>query len=887
MNNRKPPRLPEVLLRLRFSRATCQFLLGDLQEEFHARGKSKTWYWAQVWTTLALLPVRSANEPERKMDMGFLSGFWNDLRYAARSLAKSPGLAATAILAIALGVSVNTTVFTLLNAVALRPLPVPAASSVVRIYQSFQGKHSRNVNGSPSYFSYSEYANYRDHNQVFGGLAAYYPFFGATLAGEHPRRLFGALASCNYFDVMAVRPALGRSFRSDECAAPGEAAVVVISDELWRGTFGGDKGILGKSVTLNRVPLTVIGVAAPGFLGAEAFASDFWVPLTMDPAIHPGNSLKNDNLSWLVLLGRLKAGVPLARARADLGVIAERLDRLYPGRKTRLTVDVAHFADEPEMRQGVLSVSAVVFAAVSLVLLIACANVANLLLARATARKKEIAVRLSVGASRARLIRQLLTESVLLALPAGAAGALIASLSAGALLRAAASHLPQEMPGVAFTGQPDFRVLIYTLALTILTGIVFGLAPALQASRPDLTTALKEEGAGAGTHGSRGFLRSTLVAAQVSVCLVLLITAGLLARGLLAAQSVEPGFQTRNVIVADFDLELEGYDNARAAAFHRSVEERVARLPGVDGAARAVITPLGMNTWGTGIKLPGQAEFTSIHYNEVMPEYFSLFGIPLIRGRNFTEADSESNVAIVMEATARKLWPRQDPLGKIFQMEDGPNSLKQFEVVGVAHDSHTSSLSQLDPYFFYFPLSGKDQLAAKLIVHTSAPLAGTEKQIQMAARGVDPNVLVRTASMDQNIDLYRMPGRLATALAGVLGGFALLLASIGIYGVVSYAVSRRVREIGIRMTLGAGRREVLRLVMRGAMTPVAVGALLGIAACAGVSRVLSTVLYGVSPLDPVAFAGVTLFLLGIALLASYMPARRATRVDPMVALRYE
>jgi len=816
--------------------------------------------------------------------MGIFSGFWNDLRYAARSLAKSPGLAATAILAIALGVSVNTTVFTLLNAIALRPLPVPGSGNVVKVYQTFLGKHSRNVRGSATYFSDSEYKNYRDHNHVFSGLAAYYPFFEATLGGEHPQRLFGSLASCNYFDVLAVNPALGRGFTQEECAAPGSAPVVVLSDKAWRNIFGADNGILGRRVTLNRVAMTVIGVAPAGFRGTEIFAADFWAPLTMDPAIDPGNSLQNDNLSWLAMVGRLKSGTALEEARADLGVIAGRIDQLYPGRKTTLSVDVANLAGEPEMRSGLLSVTAVIFAAVSLVLLIACANVANLLLARATARKKEIAVRLSVGASRWRLVRQLLTESVLLALPAGAAGALTASVAAGGLLRVLASRLPDQMPGLAVSGRPDFRVLLYTLALTVLTGVVFGLAPALQSSRPDLVTALKEEGMGAGTHRSRGFLRNALVVAQVSVCLILLITAGLLARGLLAAQKIEPGFQTKNVVVTRFDLALEGYDNARAALFARALEARVGALPGVDAVARATVTPLSMNAWGNEIKLQGQADTTPIGYNAVTPGYFPLFGIPVVRGRNFTEAETDGtpNVAITTESTARTLWPGQDPLGKLFDM-DG----RQFEVIGVARDSHTSELSRIDSHFFYVPISKEDHLAAQLIVHSNDSRANSEKSIAAAAREIDPNVLTQMRSMEENVDMYRTPGRLATVLATVLGGFALLLASIGIYGVVSYAVSRRVREIGIRMTLGANRREVLRLVMRGAMTPVAVGALLGIAGCAGVSRVLSTVLYGVSPLDPVAFAGVTVFLLGIALLASYLPARRATRVDPMAALRYE
>jgi predicted permease len=433
---------------------------------------------------------------------------------------------------------------------------------------------------------------------------------------------------------------------------------------------------------------------------------------------------------------------------------------------------------------------------------------------------------------------------------------------------------------------PDLRVLAYTLALTLVTGIVFGLAPALQASKPDLTTALKAEGSGSGKHSSRGRLRSALVVAQVSVCLVLLITAGLLARGLQAAQTIEPGFRTDHVFALKFDLVQQHYDNLRAAAFHCILVERAASLPGVDGVAQAVVVPLSMEQWGGDIKLPGRSEGLEDRYSVVSPEFFGVLGIPIVRGRNFTQADMRANahVAIVMESTARKLWPGQDPLGKTFSADDKDTPI---EVVGIAKDSHSSSLSELDSVFLYFPLRDDVQLSTKLLVHSRASFEQTAKALRAAVRSIDANVLVDVRSMDQNLDRYRTPGVIVTELAGLLGGFALLLASIGIYSVVSYAVSRRVREIGIRMTLGAEMRDVMGLVLRGAMRPVLIGIVLGIAACGAVSRVLSSVLYGVSPLDPAAFGGVTLFLLGIALLASFLPARRATRIDPMDALRYE
>jgi macrolide transport system ATP-binding/permease protein len=885
---RTPPRLALLLLRLRLSKAHYECIAGDLLEEFHKEGRSSSWFWQQ--TLSALSPrFRKMEHLEPKSQgaspMTLISDLWQDVHYSIRTLRKSPSFAIVAVLALALGIGVNTGIFTILNAVALRPLPVADAGKVVSVYQSFRGKFGRNTYGSISYFSYPEYLNYRDNNHVLSGLAVS-ATTNASMAGVDARRIPGQLVSCNFFSVLGRAPALGREFSPGECAHVDGAPVVILSNAFWNSQFHADPHSVGSIVTLNRRAFTVIGIAPEGFGGTSPLPSSFWAPIVMQSTLMPGTALLPDpNTSWLEMIGRLKPGVSLTRARADLAVIAGRIDQSYAGRTTTLAVDTATFLGEPEARTIVLAGGAVALLAVGLVLLIACANVANLLLARAAARQKEIAIRLSAGASRGRLIRQLLTESLLISLTGGALGSVLALWTFESLYHIVISKLPSDIPPIALNLTPDLRVLGYAIAISAITGILFGLVPALQSTRPDLVSALKEEGSGFGRF-SRGRLRSALVVLQVSVCLVLLIAAGLLTRGLQSAQTLDPGFSLKGVVATSFDLEQQGYDNPRALQFHRQLMERVSAIPGVDVASQTVVVPLGGSSYGSMVELAGVQGPQQVRFNHVSPAFFSLLGIPFVRGRGFTEAEARSGVqvAVISEATAKRFWPNQDPLGKTFRFGKDKTPV---EIVGVAKDIRSTDLAHVEKNFFYFPANVEYQKQIHLLAHTNGNVAATAKLIRDAAHSLDANIIVEARPLEDNFEKYRITSRILASLTATLGFLGLLLASLGIYGVVSYAVSSRIREIGIRMTLGAKPVEILSLIVKQAMRPVVLGLLIGFGVCAAASRLMSVMLYGISPLDPLTFGGVALFLSGIALLACYLPARRATRVDPMEALRYE
>lgn len=807
-----------------------------------------------------------------------------DIRYGLRMLGRNPGFTAVAVLAIALGVGVNAGIFSVLNAVGLRMLPVPSAEQIVSIDQIFHGKYKRNVHGEPTLFSYSEYQEYRASNHVFSGLIAYDPFLNATLAGGRARQLYGQLASCNYFDALNEHPSLGRGFVEDDCAASGAGTVVVLSDQLWQGAFGADRTLIGKRVVLNRTAFTVIGIAPPGFGGTEPIPSSFWVPITMQPVMEADSDLLNDaNVSWLALLGRVKPGVSIGKVRADLSVIANSLDERHAGRQTSLAIRTATFLGRPEEHNLVLAVAAVILVAFGLVLLIACANVTNLMLARATARQREMAIRLSVGAGRWRLIRQLLTESLLLALMGGVAGSILAFWSFEALSNFVISHLPHGTPELALNLTPDVRVLGYALLLTVITGVASGLAPALRASRADVNTALKEGDTPFGMRGS--WLRHSLVGMQVAVCMILLIAAGLLLRGLYFAQTADPGFTMTGITIASMDLRTQGFKEEPAAVFEKRLKEKVAALPGVDAVAEARQTPLNDNHWVTNFSIPGKPAEYDVENNAISQGYFSMLGIPIVRGRDFTEQEvrTGAKVAIISEATAQKFWPGEDPIGKT--LRDGDKS--DLQIVGVAKDAQVSHLGETHKLYVYLPAGPKEQSRLQLMIHGGGGYAAVAAGVRAVASELDPDVMVDVTRFEDNMEVWRTPPRIVAALAGGLGALGLLLAGVGVYGVVAYAVSRRTREIGIRMTVGADGRDVMRLILRQSMRPVLIGGAIGIVACAGVSWVLSSMLFGISARDPIAFIAVPAFLLGIALLASYIPARRATRVNPVVALRYE
>ena len=863
------PKLPRLI---RFLTRGDEAVAGDLMEEFTTGGRTRLWLWKQALSTM--IP-----NFEISREGNMFSGYWNDVRFASRTLAKNPGFAAIAVATIALGIGVNTGIFTVLNGVALKPLQTPGAERLLSVYQDIHGKLPRSVHESASFFSTAEYETYRGQNRVFTGLAAYETLLQATLAGEEPRQIWGQLTSCNYFDVLQQAPALGRAFLAEDCKAARSGAVVVISDSFWRSTFGADPAIVGRSATLNGRLMTIVGVAKPGFNGTESLASTFWAPFTMQSALEPNDLYGKANTSWLAVIGRVKTGLARETVRADLNVIAARIDADQPGRSTSIGVLPTTLLGIPEERQIANTVGGLILAAVGMVLLIACANVANLLLARAAGRQHEFAIRLSIGATRWRLIRQLLTESLMIAMAGGILGSILALSTFDAAVRFAVAHLPRGTPALAFNFAPDWRVPEYSVALTLLTGFVCGLAPALRVSRPALNRALNQKSGG-------GFLRHSLVGVQVAACMVLLIASGLLLRGLWVAQTLDPGFRMKNISTGSFDLETLGYNEPRAAAFQRALMDRVASAPGVESVAQAMNAPLNNNHNGSGFIPSGHTKERGAEFNYVSPEFFPMLEIPIVHGRNFTSAESWAGtpLAIVTESTARRWWPGGDPVGKTISWDISPPAPTVFQVVGVVKDAQVSHIGRSDETYLYLSDGLNRQLHMRLLVRGAR---SSENAIRKAVRALEPGLVVDAAPLEDGIEFWRSLSRVAASLAGSLGVLALVLASIGIYGVVSFVVSRRVREIGIRMALGADDRMVQKMILRQAMRPVVLGALAGIAGCAAVSRILSSMLFGLSAYDPVAFFGVPVLLLAIAMLASYVPARRATKVDPMIALRYE
>ena len=803
-----------------------------------------------------------------------------DVRYALRVLSKNPGFTTAAVLTLALGIGANAAIFSIFDAMALRPVQLPGVTKTVKMYQDMRGDFQRNVIGGPSLFSYPEYADYRDHNHVFTELTAFAPEFRALVDAD-VKPVEGQLAACNYFAVMGVAPAIGRGFLPNECAATDAGPVVVLSDAFWRNHFAADPKVIGRTLKLNRIPLTIIGVTPAGFTGTEIMSASYWVPLSMQWSLF-GRADRapfqaREDLSWLTLLGRLKPGLTESQARADLGVIAARRDVQAKNRVTTLLLSEPNMFARRDMRDIIMKIGTVFLIAVGLVLLIACANIANLFLARATTRQREIAIRLAIGASRAQLVRQLLVESLLIAVAGGVLGTAVSFWSARALV-AVLLRTPDIDP-LAIHVMPDARVFGYALLLVVVAACAFGLVPALHATRPDLNEVLKEGAEGSGT---RSRLRSTFVGVQVAVSMVLLVTAGLLLRGLSHAQSVDPGFALDNTTMMTVDLHAEGYGQERAMAFHRALGGWLRTVPGVVAYSEAATAPLAGRHYFGGFGTSGETHKHQMQYNLVSPGFFATVAIPIVRGRDFGASEANGQYAIASEAAARTLWPGRDPIGQTVRGEH------DYTVIGVARDAQVVDLGRTHEPFLYLSASDADALeVGTVIVRSSASQPTVAAALRAGALAQDPDLHLKIAPLRDNMRSYIETSQFLTSISAALAGFALLLASIGIYGTVAFSVARRTREIGIRMALGAAGRNVIGVVARDVMRTVAIGAGIGLIICALVTRVLERVLFGVSPLDAAAFLGVPTVLLAVAVVATYIPARKAVRVDPIIALRAE
>jgi putative ABC transport system permease protein len=831
----------------------------------------------------ALGNVLLAREDAREVWLGSWDRSWQDVRFGLRSLRKNPAFTAVAVVTLALGIGVNTGIFTVLNGLLLRDVPAPDAHQLIEISQTVHGGKITATSGLGT-FSTAEYHAYRDRAQTLSGIFAASNVRGeTTLGGEAPQLVLGGLVSCDYFAVLRQPPALGREFTPRDCE-PGAEPVVVLTQELWKTAFAADPAIVGRTIQLNRQPFTVAGVASEATSGNSFVKGGYLAPFTTGRLLAPSDTrYESDSVLWVNLIGRRSEGVSVDQVRAELDVIAAQIDREQPGRSTTITVARASTAP-PGFRGQATGAAAVLMAAFGFILLIACANVANLVLARGTSRRQEIGIRVSLGASRPRIVRQLLTENLLISLAGGLLGSALAVWSFQALVALAVpALLPPTLPlTIAWDSSPDGRVLVFGLVLTFATGILFGLAPALHVSRPDLHAVMKQDSAGAGGSPRGGRLRATLVGVQVALCMALMIAAGLLIRGLYTTYTVDPGFEYRRVAYVSLESMLGGYSTERVMALRQQLIADVAALPGVESVAYTDREPLGDDRARITIRLPGQGEneARTAELNGVTPDYFSLLGLPIVRGRTFTAAEVGDRAggvrpAIVSAATARNLWPGGDPIGRTLLW-----SGDTFRVVGVAADAQTTALGQIDPYYVYVPGG-----FGTLLVKSRTDFAATASSIRAAVSAIDPGLVVVVLPLEATLGWWRGISRTVATLAGGLGLLALVLASVGIYGVVSYAVTRRFREIAIRLALGARSRGVLGLILRQTMRPVIVGAVIGVALASALSRVLSAVLFGVSPADPLGLGGTTLFVLGVALAAAVMAAWPVTRADPTAMLR--
>ncbi|HVG31968.1 MAG TPA: ABC transporter permease [Pyrinomonadaceae bacterium] len=795
-----------------------------------------------------------------------------DLRYGVRMLLKRPSFTFIAVLTLALGIGANTAIFSVINGVLLRPLPFSEADRLVRVYEKrLKLGRVRNSVSAP------DFIDWRSQNRVFEDIAAYAPWSTNLTGGDEPQRLSGTVTSASLFSVLGVQPQLGRTFLAEE-DQPNGNRVVILSHALWQRRFGADPGIVGKPIVLNGANFTVVGVMPAGF-EFPSKETELWSPLGLDTANQEGRGSH-----FLDVVARLKPGVTLQLAQSNMDAIAGELEKQYQ-------VNTGHgvniFPLYEEIVGNVRPALLVLLGAVGLVLLIACANVANLLLVRTVSRQKEIAIRATLGASRGRIIQQLLTESVLLGLLGGALGLLLAIWGTDLLINISPSNMPRISEITI-----DYRVLGFTFAISLLTGVIFGLLPALQALRVNVNDSLKSEGRGVVGSSSRSRARSVLIVTEIALALVLLVGAGLLIKSFKRLGEVDPGFKPDNVLTMQLSLPRSKYSKPeQQSAFLQQVLERIEAVPGVGSVSVVAGPPFSGLTASRYFQIEGRpprpaGEGLNAGYNAASPNYFQTLGIPLRRGRDFTKQDvmGTPEVVIINEAMARRFWPDEDAVGG--RLRIGEDAWRT--VVGVVGDvRHTGLDEEPKPEMFY-PYLQSPLSFMTLMVRSTTDEKALRASIQREIRAVDPDLPVYgIKSMEQMISESVSPRRLNMILLTTFAVVALVMAALGIYGVMAYSVSQRTHEIGIRMALGAQRGDVLKMIVGQGMILTLMGIGIGLAASFGLTRLMRSLLYGVTATDPLTYIAVALVLGTVALMASLIPARRATRVDPMEALRYE
>jgi predicted permease len=819
-----------------------------------------------------------------------------DIRYALRGLRKSPAFAAIAVLTLALGIGANTAIFTVINAVFFHPVPVKDPASLVEVFTIDQRKFFGLTNNFfPSSFPNAE--DIQKRAQSFSGMTVY--AFGATpvsmTVNGQPNQYFAQLASGNFFDVLGVHAQLGRTFRPEEDREAGAGPVVVLSHGFWQRVLASNPNVIGQDVLINGQGFTIIGVAPKGFQGTTVIGGpDMWIPLSMHDQILTGLSKQLFNERRFLgfsAVARMKEGARPEQAKAELQSIASDLATAFPlankGRsftiQPLLESSIAANQRDQFNRAGIM-----MMAVVGIVLIIACFNIANLLLARASGRKREISIRVAIGASRGRILTQLLTEAMMLALAGGSLGLALALAGRDLMWR----FRPPQLPADGMDLSLDWHVMAFTFIVAIGTGLIFGLAPALQASRPDLVSELKERAGGDLRKGRRFNIRDVLISLQVAVCLIALVGAGLFLISLRNAREMDLGFDTRNLAMLSFDLGALNYDAARAREFERRALEAAQNAPGVKSATLSTTIPLFNGGFGRTLFREGEDSTNGqsghvTQFSVMSPEYLQTMGIPMVRGQGFdtTVREDTPRVAIINETAARQIWPNEDPIGKRFKFFRDTDLTK---VIGIVRDSAYNTLGEEPRPYMYVPLVQNPNTSVTLFLRTHGDPRSALNSVRMQIQGMDRNLPITNVwPIGEVISQALWASSFGASLLTVFAMIAMALCAVGIYGVVGYSVGQRIREFGIRLALGAQPKDVLLMVLKQSTMIMAAGLVAGLVAAFLLARLIVTFLYGVNTNSPVAFLAMALVLAAVGVFASYIPARRAAKVDPMVALHYE